>query len=400
MDKYSIITLKKKGHSNRKIARELGINRKTVARIWKTYQDAQNELARQKDLTKEDIEKLTDKIVSWSYDATGRSKRKLTADVLKRIADILEMEEEKTRLLGKRHKQKLTCRQIHLMLREEGVDIGLTTVTNAVKELRESRDVFIRQDYVFGDRLEYDFGEVKLVIDGVTNTYYLAVFGSPAGNFRWAYLYRSQDQRVFLDSHVRFFAMTKGTWREVVYDNMRNVVSKFIGKNEKELNPNLINLALYYQFEINVTNCFSGNEKGYVESSVKKLRNAVFARKYQFASLDEARQYLQEQVSVLNQDSLFDQEKTYLRPFKFDYELAEVLSLTVDKYSCIRVENNFYSVPDYLTKRRVTVKNYLDHILLYSNNTFVFEHKKVNGKKQYRLEFSHSLETLRKKPGA
>ena len=29
--------------------------------------------------------------------------------------------------------------------------------------------------------------------------------------------------------------MIGGVWKEIVYDNMRNVVSKFIGKNEKNL---------------------------------------------------------------------------------------------------------------------------------------------------------------------
>ncbi len=68
--------------------------------------------------------------------------------------------------------------------------------------------------------------------------------------------------------------MIGGIWKEIVYDNMRNVVSKLIEKNEKELNEDLVKMSLYYGFEINVTNAFSGNEKGYVEGSVKYLRNS------------------------------------------------------------------------------------------------------------------------------
>ena len=72
---------------------------------------------------------------------------------------------------------------------------------------------------------------------------------SPASNFRWAYLYTSQNQDVFFDSQVRFFNMIGGMYREIVYDNMRNVVSKFIGKNEKELNPRLIEFATTMAFQ-------------------------------------------------------------------------------------------------------------------------------------------------------
>lgn len=105
--------------------------------------------------------------------------------------------------------------------------------------------------------------------------YHMAVLSSPGGGFRWAYPYTNEKQGVFLDSHVKFFEMMGGCHKEVVYDNMKNVVKKFIGRNEKELNPELVKMAAYYGFRINVTNCFSGNEKGHVESSVKILRNQV-----------------------------------------------------------------------------------------------------------------------------
>ena len=159
------------------------------------------------------------------------------------------------------------------MLQRQGFDISYSSVVLEIKRIKQlGNECFIKQDYEFGDRLEYDFGEVKLVINSITKKYYIAVLSSPAGNFRWCYLYDNCKKDVFLDSHVRFFKMIGGVWKEVVYDNMRNVVSKFIGKNEKELNEDLIKMSIYYGFEINVTNAFSGNEKGYVEGSVKYLR--------------------------------------------------------------------------------------------------------------------------------
>jgi hypothetical protein len=94
--------------------------------------------------------------------------------------------------------------------------------------------------------LEYDFGEVRLDCGEGVKTYHMAVLTSPGSGFRWAYLYTNQKKAVFLDSHVKFFEMMGGCGilrepskiqrREVVYDNMPGVVSKFIGRNEKELN--------------------------------------------------------------------------------------------------------------------------------------------------------------------
>jgi len=34
-----------------------------------------------------------------------------------------------------------------------------------------------------------------------------------------------------MDSHIKFFEMLGGVHKEIVYDNMKNVVTKFIGRN-------------------------------------------------------------------------------------------------------------------------------------------------------------------------
>lgn len=80
-----------------------------------------------------------------------------------------------------------------------------------IRKFKQSgNECFIKQDYEFGDRLEYDFGEVKPVINGVLKRYYIAFLSSPAGNFRWCYLYDNCKKDVFLDSHVKFFEMIGG----------------------------------------------------------------------------------------------------------------------------------------------------------------------------------------------
>lgn len=301
--------------------------------------------------------------------------------------------------LGEHHKQALTGTQVHLILQEKGFDIGISTVRNYIREVKQSRETYIRQDYEYGDRLEYDFGEVKLSINGVRKTFHLAVFASPASGYRHAYLYKNQKKEVFLDSHVRFFETMKGSWREVVYDNMRNVVSRFVRLNKKQYTEDCLNLAMYYGFEINTTNIRSGHEKGTVEESVKVIRNRVFAKKYQFTSYEYACDYLESQLSLINQGVKIDEEKQALLPYRPPFELAKVEKQYVDKYGCTRVENNFYSIPDILVHRYVIVKNYHDRILVYSNQEFVCEHKKVEGHGEYQLQIKHYLKTLNQKPG-
>ncbi len=146
---------------------------------------------------------------------------------------------------------------------------------------------------------------------------------------------------------------------------MRNVVSKFIGKSEKELNEDLVKMSIYYGFDINVTNAFSGNEKGYVEGSVKYLRNKIFAENYKFPSEDSVIEYMESRPMKLNENSKIEEEKRNLKPTKPPLELANIRKSLVNKYSFVQIENNFYSVPEYLVGLNVTSKIYYNLRQLY-----------------------------------
>lgn len=399
MDKSAIIKLKEQGYSNRKIHDMLNIDRKTVAKYWNEYKrNVQKLNIAEGDM---EIKEIQEKIVSEpKYNSASRVRRKITPEFQNALKKILNAEKEKEKILGT-NKQALTKIQIHEQLKKQGFDASYSTVAQEINRIKEAgKECFIRQEYNFGDRLEYDFGEVKLVINGILKKYYMAVLSSPAGNFRWCYLYDNCKKEVFMDSHVRFFKMIGGVWKEVVYDNMRNVVSKFIGKNEKELNEDLVKMSLYYGFDINVTNAFSGNEKGYVEGSVKYLRNQIFAINYKFNTEEAAIEYMESQLLKLTEGSKIEEEKIYLKASKPPLELANITTSVVNKYAFVQIENNFYSVPEYLVGMTVTSKIYYNKILIYSNYEFVCEHKKIDGEKKISADIRHYLKTLSQKPGA
>lgn len=399
LDVSAILKLKEQGLSNRGVAKTLGIDKKTVNKYWNQYKEKFKKLENATNST--EILKIQEDIVSKpKYNSASRIRRKITPECLKALEYILNDEDKKTKVLGT-NKQSLTKQQIHKLLKKQGFDISYSSVVLEINRIKQTgKECFIKQDYEYGDRLEYDFGEVKLVINGIVKKYYIAVLSSPAGNFRWCYLYDNCKKAVFLDSHVKFFKMIGGVWKEVVYDNMRNVVSKFIGKNEKELNEDLVKMSLYYGFEINVTNAFSGNEKGYVEGSVKYLRNKIFAENYKFSSEESAIEYMESQLMKLNENSKIEEEKAKLKPTKPPLELADIRKSVVNKYSFVQIENNFYSVPEYLVGLTVTSKIYYNKILIYSNNEFVCEHKKLDGEKKISADIRHYLKTLTFKPGA
>jgi transposase len=397
MDKHTIIKLHQKGESNRSIARMTGINRKTVGKYVNEYKINISMLGKKGVDAKDTQERILE---APKYDSSNRKNKKYNKEIDKLLDEILENEMTKDKLLGS-HKISLTGKEIHHQIINAGHDIGKTTIYKKIREKKDkAKECFIRQDYDLGDRLEFDFGEVSLMIAGEKRKYYMAVLASPGGNFSWAYLYRSQKKEVFLNAHVEFFEMIGGAYKEVVYDNMKNVVSKFIGRNQKELNKDLLNLSLYYGFDINVTNAFSGNEKGYVESKVKKLRRDIFSTKYSFSSFENARKHMKNELFKINENSDIEAEKEYLLPHKPKLDLAKISTVTVNKYSFARIENNAYSLPDYLVGRKVVAKVYHESIKFYSNQHFVCEHKKIDGSNEVSIDIRHYIKTFEKKPGA
>ena len=402
MDKFGIIQARLEGKSYRQISKELSIDRKTVKRYWEGYCQSRS------DYFESDSDTLLDKdqllltmIESPKYDSSNRLKRKYTTDIDELVSSILKAETEKDKLLGSSHKQSLTNKGIHELVIEAGHDISYRSLCEYIREKRlKTKEAYIRQNYPLGQRVEYDFGELKLQIEGQVKTYFLAVFSCPASGFRWAYLYANQKKEVFLNSHVEFFDMVGGVYQEVVYDNMRNVVREFIGKSVKVLNEDLIRLSTYYQYRVITTNCFSGNEKGHVERSVEIIRKEAFSKKVTFKNIEEARHHLSDCLMELNAKSRLHEEKQHLSPALPRFELAEYQLATVDKYSCISFQGNHYSVPEYLVGKKVSMKIYHEELMIYANQTFVCTHKKEDGKGKYLLKLEHYLDTFLKKPGA
>jgi transposase len=398
MEKKDIIMLKEQGLSNREVSRRTGHDRGTVSKYWNEYQQAVHQLGK----PGTDVKAIQAALFAApKYNATNRKRPKYTEALDARLKGILKEEARKDRLFGSGHKQKLTNKQIHQKLLDEGYDISGVTINIALAALRKrQKEVYIRQQYEYGDRLEYDFGQVLLDCGAGIKTYHMAVLSSPRGNFRWLYLYTNQKKAVFMDSHVRFFEMVGGSYREIVYDNMRNVVSKFIGKGEKELNEDLLKMSLYYKFRINVTNCFRGNEKGHVESSVKVLRNQIFADKWSFNSLEDAQEYAHSQLLKLNQNSQMEEEMKHLQPYRPPLELAVISEGKVSPGSLVSVDTVFYSVPEHLVGRRVIIKKYHNEVRVYAENEMVAKHKRLFGNGAMQIDIYHYLNTLRKKPGA
>lgn len=240
----------------------------------------------------------------------------------------------------------------------------------------------------------------------------LAVMTSCFSNHRWARLYFRQDMSSFLDAHVEYFNYVGGVSGQVVYDNMRTVVRKFTTQSkDKEPTLELLKLSCYYQFDYRFCNARRGNEKGHVERSVEYVRQKAFAPKDEFDSLQAANEYLIQICERLNQkplsektqpiQSLFEQELRHMKTVPPSYDAAQLNRLRVDKYSCIKVDTNWYSVPEGHVGGMLDVKIFPEQILVYSpQNQCIATHQRAHSRFEHYLNLDHYLKTLYTKPGA
>jgi transposase-like protein len=130
--------------SQRAIARELSLNRRTVARYIKDYDRKRIQLLTDNNHpAKEEL--IADIIQKPSYDISSRKKVKLTAEIIDRIQ--------------------------------------------------------------------------------------MAVFSPTWSDYRHGELYAHQKSESFLDAHASFFETIGGVYQEIVYDNARVMVARFVGKS-------------------------------------------------------------------------------------------------------------------------------------------------------------------------
>ncbi len=399
--KNEIITLYRRGMKIKQIQRELNISRNTVRTYVREYGDIQKQIGLTSN--QQEIIKLQKKMVSAPV-RKGVSVRKVFSGELEhRFYELLKQDEEKDLLLGL-NKQKLTASLLHRKLISEGFDVGITTIQIEFKKYKnKQKEAYIKQEYSPGQRAEYDFHEIKVIINGKVKKLYQATITLPHSNYIFVKHYQNQKFESFIDSLVTFFEEINGVPKTMVFDNMRNVVSKFVYGGAKVYNEELIKLSNYYGFKIMTTNPRRGNEKGHVENSGKIARTELFTFNYEFDSIDHLRNYAKEEMFKVNDDKtqIVDEKFHLISLPKAKYELGRLATSKVNHESLIMIDSNYYSVPDRYVGMSVYCNVYLDYINIYSEkHELIASHNKKVGKGKYTIDIFHFTTTFMRKPGA
>jgi len=375
--------------SYKKVARELNISRNTARKYVHQVKDVQDGLAH-------DILPKERKIVQPS--------RVLTEPVRQKIHQHLESN------LGHPRKQRLTAKRIWELLVRDGHKIGYTSVKDEVarwKRTNAPREVFILQEPRVGQRAEFDWGEVTLSIGGEWMKFYLAVFVLPFSLYRFARLYHHSTRLEVIQAHNEFFHEIGSVPETIFYDRMAVVYDS----RKQQFNDNFLEFSMHFGFRPCVCNPASPNEKGTDEESVGYVRRTTFGERSTFASLEEATEWLRMRLVEINTHPVYrrpnapvqglaqERDQMHLMP-TLEYENYELKRAAISRYSLVKFDGNFYSVPDTYRPRQITLKVMVDRIALLDGNDAIASHRRLAGKQQYSMDITHYIKTFHRKPGA
>lgn len=388
----------------REISRKVGVDRKTVRKLIQAYEDR---LTQDPDLGMEEFLAERPKYKKREY-----SPRILTPNISKEIDKWLK-ENERRKSMGMR-KQCLKRQDIHRQLIEKGLNVSYSSVCKYIarkksEKKEKTKEAYLRIHREPGIECEFDWGEVKLCIDGKRETLTMAVFAFPYSKGRSAYLFHRQDTLAFMESHRNFFKTVHGVPRVMVYDNMK--VAVILDDKTKKPTDALMRMGTFYKFTWRFCNARAGWEKGNVERSVDYVRGRAFTTRVDFASMSDAQEWLDMICDQINSETAsastsdkaneYAEELSCLLPYPGEIGCFELAEYKVDKQSTISIKNNHYSVPDNLVGDKVIVKLYSEKVVIYdTHHQKVAMHERCYGVNQWRLDISHYINTLIKKTAA
>lgn len=350
-----VLVLKKKGLSQREIARKLGIHRKTV----KKYLEHPELVGRY---------------------VMSKPRRSILVPFIGSIESWLEED----------GLYKASWISDHL--RPLGYGGSYETVKRKVRQMKGERNLraYIRFETEPGRQAQVDFGEFQVEGSaGEIKSYYL--FSMILGYSRklYAELIERCDLPTFLDCHIRAFEYVGGVPQEILYDRMRNVFIREVA-GKAEFNKVLMGFAIHYGFRPEVTPAYAPWVKGKVERPYHFIREG-FWRGYSVTGLKTANHDLlawlqkkDERVHGTTHEKItvrFEREKPYLGRLPwYEFDTSYRVYRKVHKDCTVHFEGNRYLVPYLYVGKKVVIRFKERSLRIYADERLLVTYVVSEGK--------------------
>jgi len=374
-----IYHLHRRGYSIRKIAKTLGVHRKTVKRH----------------------------LESGSFPEYKKEKRResILAPYYQTIHDLLDEDDYQATWIYDR-------------LKKMDYPGGYDTVKQYVSKLKEqkTRLAYLRFETEPGLQAQCDWGDFQLIdADGKTTTLYAFVIVLGFSRAMYIEFVRHCTMDIFMDCHIHAFKYLQGTPAEVLYDNMKNVV---IGRQEGKVvfNHEFLHFSHHYNFQPMAAPPYSPWIKGKVERPINFIRER-FWRGYTFTTIEKANEDV---LTWLNETAnqrihgthhqcihdRWEEEISKLGPLPpADYDTSIKAFRRAYRDCQISYNGNRYQVPHRMVGKKVLLKIKNGLIRIYDDQDLLITYEEPGTKHnliadpRFREALKHDKEQLKRKYG-
>src|SRR5215211_4365747 len=288
-------------------------------------------------------------------------------------------------------KQRHTAKRIWQRLRDEhGFGGGYSTVKDYVRLARgRAQEAFVPLVHPPG-HAQVDFGEADAA---------------------FVKAYPAETTEAFLDGHVSAFAFFGGVPRSVLYDNTKLAVARILPDGTRERTRPFTRLVSRYVYKDRFGRPGKGNDKGKVEALVKHARRAFLTpvpKAASFAALNAEleRLCLARLGEAAGRDPRPVGERlaadlAALMPLPArPFEACDVAAARASSTALVRYRGADYSVPTRHAHQPVTVKGFVEEVVVLAGASVVARHRRAYQKGALVLDPLHYLALLEEKPGA
>lgn len=295
-------------------------------------------------------------------------------------------------------------------LRAQGFTGGYQQVQRALQPLRTTRQWAARATVRFetgpGEQAQVDFGQLLVWIADVATAVHFFVFTLGYSRRAVAYGYRNERLDTLLDGHERALRYFGGVPLSCLYDNPRTIT---LGRAAGQVlwHPRFEDFARYYGFTPRACWPYRARTKGKVESGVKYVkRNALAGRRFPSWAALEA--WLEEwavtvadvRVHGTTHERPIDRfAREALTPLGSQppYHFTTTRRRVVAADALVAIAAGRYSVPVRYVGQTVDVRETATHYTILAGDTCIAQHAKA-GRHAVVMEPAHYAGLLR--PGA
>jgi len=368
------------GMSDHKIAKKLGVGRRTVAK----YRDGGN--------------------IPVSLE------RRRASPIREAIeAELLRMLKENAALPKK---QRLSAHGMWEELMNKGYIVSDGHTRKLVQELRATGgEEFIPLHHEKGAVLEIDWLDAVAIIAGVKTEVSVFVAVLPYSGAIFSFAYPDKTNISFFHGHISAFNAIGGVASQCKYDNLRSAVLSDYGKKANK-QIEFMRLEAHYGFEAIFCNIEAGWEKSNVENGVKITRRKCFSPIPRVDSWAELQKHIDVCLLKYNKTHKiqgeangiwenYQSERGTLMPLPLSpMDPFETSRAKVRHDQTVAYDGARYSVPHGYVGMDTTLRVSPFEIEVFYRGNLLCTHQRLRtkGESQYILE--HYLDALSRKPRA